>query len=140
MLENHRRRVGGVFASRRRSLCVTLIDSFTFLIRAVFEKVKSRANVCVCVCVCVCFTIEPTGQKYMFLKWQPCHFPLMALCFVVLIYLNVLQIYLPVVLSLFLYPPTSRIAPCVGTAGTVVFFPHRMLVKLRHSRDCEHHL
>ena len=27
----------------------------------------------------------------IFLKWQPCHFPLMAFCFVVLIYLHVHQ-------------------------------------------------
>ena len=27
----------------------------------------------------------------LFLKWQPCHFPVMALCFVVLIYLYVFQ-------------------------------------------------
>ena len=27
----------------------------------------------------------------VFLKWQPCHFPVMAFCFVVLIYLNVFQ-------------------------------------------------
>ena len=27
----------------------------------------------------------------LFLKWQPCHFPVMAFCFAALIYLNVLQ-------------------------------------------------
>ena len=26
-----------------------------------------------------------------FLKWQPCHFPVTALCFVVLVYANVVQ-------------------------------------------------
>ena len=31
-------------------------------------------------------------QPAHFLKWQPCHFPVMALCFVVLIYLNVFQL------------------------------------------------
>ena len=37
---------------------------------------------------------------YFWNGWQPCHFPVMALCFVVLIYLNVFPIYLLVVLSL----------------------------------------
>ena len=38
--------------------------------------------------------------KENFLKWQLCHFPVMAIRIVVLIYLNVFLIYLLVVLSL----------------------------------------
>ena len=37
------------------------------------------------------FCLIGTLWMTQFLKWQPCHFPVMALCFVVLIYLNVFQ-------------------------------------------------
>ena len=56
-----------------------------------------------------------------FLKWQPCHFPVMALCFVELIFVNVFSINLLVVLSLISFFIVDSLAVALNSLGLFIY-------------------